>query len=103
MNENALARWRGRHIGIVFQLVQALTALENVLLALKLGGGGSFKRREWRASVLWPVCRWPLCRIWHDVCPANSLVVSSSVWQWLGRSPMNLLAIWTRGRRTVSL
>src|SRR5215472_13353973 len=42
MGENALARWRGRHIGIVFQffqLIPTLTALENVLLALELGGG----------------------------------------------------------------
>src|SRR5437763_17084788 len=36
-SENALARWRGRHVGIVFQffqLIPPLTALENVLLAL---------------------------------------------------------------------
>lgn len=55
LNENALARWRGRHIGIVFQffqLIPTLTALENVLLALELGGGGSFKRREWRERAL---------------------------------------------------
>src|SRR5947209_19425286 len=38
MSENALARWRGRHVGIVFQffqLIPTLTALENVLLALE--------------------------------------------------------------------
>jgi putative ABC transport system ATP-binding protein len=55
MNENALARWRGRHVGIVFQffqLVPTLTALENVLLALELGGGGSLKRRLWRERAL---------------------------------------------------
>jgi len=55
MGENALARWRGRHIGIVFQffqLIPTLTALENVLLALELGGGGSFKRREWRERAM---------------------------------------------------
>ena len=41
MNENALARFRGRHIGIVFQafhLIQAMTALENVALPLELAG-----------------------------------------------------------------
>ncbi len=50
MQEDALARWRGRHVGIVFQffqLIPTLTALENVLLALELGGGGGRKRREW--------------------------------------------------------
>src|SRR5262249_11367413 len=55
MSENALARWRGRHIGIVFQffqLIPTLTALENVLLALELGSGGKFKRREWRERAL---------------------------------------------------
>ena len=39
-SENALARWRGAHVGIIFQffqLVPTLTALENVLLALELG------------------------------------------------------------------
>src|SRR5258708_27378898 len=49
MRENALARWRGRHVGIVFQffqLIPTLTALENVLLALELGGGGGEKRAK---------------------------------------------------------
>jgi putative ABC transport system ATP-binding protein len=53
--ENALARWRGRHVGIVFQffqLVPTLTALENVLLALELGGGGGLPRRTWRERAL---------------------------------------------------
>jgi ABC-type lipoprotein export system ATPase subunit len=55
MNENALARWRGQHVGIVFQffqLVPTLTALENVLLALELGGGGGLKRRQWRERAM---------------------------------------------------
>lgn len=50
-SENKLARWRGRHVGIVFQffqLIPTLTALENVLLALELGGGGGLSRRAWR-------------------------------------------------------
>jgi putative ABC transport system ATP-binding protein len=48
-SENALARWRGRHVGIVFQsfhLIPTLTAVENVLLALELGG--VVPRGEWR-------------------------------------------------------
>ncbi len=50
-SENALAKWRGEHIGIIFQffqLVPTLTALENVLLALELGGGGGLPRSAWR-------------------------------------------------------
>lgn len=51
LSEDGLARWRGRHVGIVFQFFQllpTLTALENVLLALELGGGGGLARRHWR-------------------------------------------------------
>src|SRR5207253_9288129 len=46
-SENQLARWRGRHVGIVFQffqLIPTLTALENVMLALELGGSKTFRR-----------------------------------------------------------
>ena len=55
MSENGLARWRGQQVGIVFQffqLVPTLTALENVLLALELGGGGGLKRRHWRERAM---------------------------------------------------
>jgi putative ABC transport system ATP-binding protein len=41
LNEDALARFRGRHIGIVFQnfhLVPTMTALENVALPLEFAG-----------------------------------------------------------------
>ncbi len=54
-SENKLAYWRGRHVGIVFQffqLIPTLTALENVLLALELGGGGGLPRRAWRERAL---------------------------------------------------
>ncbi len=53
MRENALARWRGRHVGIVFQFFQllpTLTAQENVLLALELGG--AIPHKQWRARAL---------------------------------------------------
>lgn len=49
-SENELARWRGRHVGIIFQffqLIPTLTALENVLLALELGNAGTLPRRAW--------------------------------------------------------
>src|SRR5205807_4426740 len=54
-SENALARWRGEHVGIIFQffqLVPTLTAIENVLLALELGGGGKLRRRDWRERAM---------------------------------------------------
>ena len=41
MSENQLSKWRGKHVGIVFQFFQllpTLTAQENILLALELGG-----------------------------------------------------------------
>jgi putative ABC transport system ATP-binding protein len=53
-SENALARWRGRHVGIIFQsfhLIPTLTAFENVLLALELGGGGGLPRSAWRGRA----------------------------------------------------
>jgi putative ABC transport system ATP-binding protein len=53
--ENPLARWRGRNVGVVFQffqLIPTLTALENVLLALELGGGGGLPRSQWRLRAL---------------------------------------------------
>jgi ABC-type lipoprotein export system ATPase subunit len=53
-SENQLARWRGQHVGIVFQffqLVPTLTALENVLLALELGRNKA-PRQNWRERAL---------------------------------------------------
>lgn len=53
--ENALARWRGRNVGIIFQffqLIPTLTAFENVLLALELGGGCGLRRKDWRERAL---------------------------------------------------
>jgi putative ABC transport system ATP-binding protein len=53
MSENQLAKWRGKHVGIVFQFFQllpTLTAQENILLALELGG--LVKRGDWRQRSL---------------------------------------------------
>lgn len=52
-SENQLARWRGQHVGIVFQFFQllpTLTALENVLLALELGRNKA-PRHTWHARA----------------------------------------------------
>ncbi len=51
LSEDRLARWRGKHVGIVFQffqLIPTLTALENVLLALELGGAAGLTRHQFR-------------------------------------------------------
>ncbi len=53
-SEDQLARWRGRNVGIVFQffqLIPTLTALENVMLALELGGASPYRRGQWSARA----------------------------------------------------
>jgi putative ABC transport system ATP-binding protein len=47
MSENALAAWRGREVGIVFQFFQlmpTLTVLENVILPMDLAGNATDRR-----------------------------------------------------------
>ena len=54
MDEDGRARVRGRHVGFVFQsfhLVQSLTALENVMLPLELGGSSDAEVRAREALV----------------------------------------------------
>jgi putative ABC transport system ATP-binding protein len=53
MKENALAKWRGENIGIIFQFFQlfpTLTALENAMLPMDLAKKGSLKDRRERAQ-----------------------------------------------------
>jgi putative ABC transport system ATP-binding protein len=53
MSEEDLARWRGRHVGIVFQFFQllpTLTALENTTLPLDFARIGSAKERAAKAA-----------------------------------------------------
>lgn len=52
MSESRMARWRGKHVGIVFQFFQllpTLTALENILLAMELANLVPPKQRRERA------------------------------------------------------
>ncbi len=49
MDEDALARWRGAHVGLIFQFFQllpTLTALENVMLPMDFRGAYAGNRRE---------------------------------------------------------
>jgi putative ABC transport system ATP-binding protein len=53
MGENALAYWRGEHVGIIFQFFQmlpALTLLKNVVLPMDLAG--KYKPRERRERAM---------------------------------------------------
>ncbi|MDQ0472481.1 ABC transporter ATP-binding protein [Labrys wisconsinensis] len=56
LDEDGLARFRGRHIGIVFQsfhLVPTMTALENVAIPLELAGRpDAFERAEAELDVV---------------------------------------------------
>jgi putative ABC transport system ATP-binding protein len=48
LNEDSLARFRGRNVGIVFQsfhLIPTMTALENVAVPLELAGSGDAEER----------------------------------------------------------
>jgi putative ABC transport system ATP-binding protein len=48
LDEDGLARFRGRHVGIVFQafhLIPTMTALENVAVPLELAGAGDALKR----------------------------------------------------------
>jgi putative ABC transport system ATP-binding protein len=54
-SEDALARWRGRSVGIVFQFFQllpTLTAAENVMLPMDFGGARPPRERRPRALEL---------------------------------------------------
>ncbi len=54
LDDDELAHWRGRHVGIVFQdyhLLPTLTASENVELALKLNGQRRGRRAAAKAAL----------------------------------------------------
>ena len=108
LDEDALARFRGERIGIVFQsfhLIPTMTALENVAIPLELAGrSDAFEaaKRELQAVGLGE-------RLSHY--PGQCLAVSSNVWRW--RVPlrptrrfsslMNQPAIWMKHRARPSL
>mgnify|MGYP001308324054 FL=1 len=55
LSHDQLARWRGRHVGIVFQFFQllpTLTVLENILLPMDFLGAPAERERQRRAESL---------------------------------------------------
>ena len=79
LGEDALARFRGRNVGIVFQsfhLIPTMTALENVAVPLELAGlptRTNAPRRNWRGRI-WPSARATI----RPSCPAASSSASRS-------------------------
>ncbi|GAB4518556.1 MAG: ABC transporter ATP-binding protein [Anaerolineae bacterium] len=55
MNENAVAKWRGKNVGVVFQFFQllpTLTVLENVMMPMNYTGTFAGQRRERAMEML---------------------------------------------------
>jgi putative ABC transport system ATP-binding protein len=55
LSEDALARWRGRTVGVVFQFFQllpTLSVIENVMLPMDFLGAGTNRQRRDRAMTL---------------------------------------------------
>ncbi len=55
LDENAVAAWRGEHLGVIFQFFQllpTLTLLENVMLPMEFARRGSGRERRDRALAL---------------------------------------------------
>jgi len=55
LNENDLARWRGKHVGVIFQFFQllpTLTVVENIMLPMDFGRMWETKDRPERAMDL---------------------------------------------------
>ena len=55
MNENQMARWRGKNLGIVFQFFQLLptiSVVENIMLPMDFGNTYPMRQREKRAMEL---------------------------------------------------
>jgi putative ABC transport system ATP-binding protein len=81
MNEDALARFRRDHMGVVFQsfhLIPTMTALENVATPLELAGAGdAFERAE---AELRP---WAWAR-GRGITQRSCRGASSSGWRWRG-------------------
>ena len=84
LDEDALARFRGRNVGIVFQsfhLIPTMTALENVAVPLELAGAAdavSARARRARRGRTWPSG----CTTIRRSFPAASSSASRSPARW---------------------
>ena len=82
LSEDALARFRGARIGIVFQsfqLIPTMTAIENVAAPLELAGAPTLSRapaRSFRPSVSTSECR---------IIPPSSRAANNSGSRWPAR------------------
>ena len=87
LDEDALARFRGRNVGIVFQsfhLIPTMTALENVAVPLELAGDADAFDRAPRASL--PRSGWPSG---STTIRRSSPAASSSASRWRARCAPN--------------
>ena len=81
MSEDELARFRGAHIGVVFQsfhLIQTLTALENVAIPLELAGAPDAFARARKA-----LAQVGLAHV-KNIIRRRCRAASSSAWLWRG-------------------
>jgi ABC-type sugar transport system ATPase subunit len=100
LDEDARAELRGRLLGFVFQsfqLLPALTALENTMLPLELAGRAMRARSPrpcWRGSASASGSG-----ITRSTCPA----ASSSAWRWRAPSPCGRNCCWPTSRPATSM
>ena len=93
LDEDALARFRGRNVGIVFQsfhLIPTMTALENVAVPLELAGVADAFERAARGARRGRAWR-PRCTTIRPSFPAASSSASRSRARWR-RNPAILVA-----------
>jgi putative ABC transport system ATP-binding protein len=111
LSENKLARFRGRHIGVIFQFFQllpTLTVVENVMLPMDFCRVGKRSERRERAMELLELVDVPEIA---DKLPSQTsggqqqrAAIARALrtiqnWSW----PTNRRATWTRFRRVWSL
>ena len=100
LDEDALARFRGRQVGIVFQsfhLIPTMTALENVAVPLELAGIADAQRARARRTRSASASA-KGCSIIRPNCPA----ASSSAWRWRARWRPIRPSWWPTSRPAIS-
>ena len=101
LDEDALARFRGRQVGIVFQsfhLIPTMTALENVAVPLELAGDPDAARAR-RAGTDLGRARRPAASLSRPNCPA----ANSSASRWPARWRPIRRSWWRTSRPAISM